>query len=567
MSGRSPTAGRRWGVAVGIGLLLAHAAVGWVLVQRLRGTPLAVEVRAGPAAPPGSPRPAVEARLPDGLRGRVAVAVDGVRLGGQPGDDGGAAWPAVAPGMHRIEWSVGYRGGFERRVGVTQLVGPYQDPAAPPCGLRLIVGQGFLDDGRGSPGTIADLVRRAVEAAMAGFDQWPIGRFRRVRSVEATWAALSDHPDKAARVRRLVERLQPAAEPGGYARVRLTLQFDNGAVSLEVLLVPALVGGQLRFAPSVAASIDLDRWIYRQAARLLDGDRFVSRVAQRELEATMVSALEAPPPLELGGGRQLRVDYCPRRPIAVASGIGAALPLAVTIAAGPGAIRPVALGEAAALSAPPRPSPAPLGLELDLDAVNALLHELWRSGLLDERLAAAGIEARFNRDPLVRQLLSVRLSDVRLALPPTASHDGAGFRLAAEATLTIIDGDGAAATRTPAHLHGVIGFDFAAAPASAGPRMHAAVRLAALSLTCEPRPGHLEPCYGDLVAAVRGRADALHGELTRLFTAILDDLLIQRDFTAPGQPAHFTVDAIAVDAAAAPPTGLLRVQLSGALRD
>ena len=66
----------------------------------------------------------------------------------------------------------------------------------------------------------------------------------------------------------------------------------------------------------------------------------------------------------------------------------------------------------------------------DEDALNALLYELWRSGYLDRRLAGAGLDRRFNDDPLVTELLSIRISPPRLALPPVIaaiSHSAVMF--------------------------------------------------------------------------------------------------------------------------------------------
>ncbi|HTL35150.1 MAG TPA: hypothetical protein VL326_18605, partial [Kofleriaceae bacterium] len=50
------------------------------------------------------------------------------------------------PGLVRKHWTKSYRGGFVRDVGVTQLVGPFQDPARPACTGRIVIGQTFLSD-------------------------------------------------------------------------------------------------------------------------------------------------------------------------------------------------------------------------------------------------------------------------------------------------------------------------------------------------------------------------------------------------------------------------------------
>ncbi len=151
-----------------------------------------------------------------------------------------------------------------------------------------------------------------------------------------------------------------------------------------------------------------------------------------------------------------------------------------------------------------------------------------------------------------------------LALPPTASPGsatGRSFTLAADADLTIRDG----ATETPAHAFATVGFDVTGGKAVGGDALVAQLTLGRLALTCEPKPGLLAPCYGDLVAEMAGRADALNGELTRLFTAKFDDIVLGKRVGTADTMADFKIQRAAVHASAAGHTALLRVDLYGAL--
>src|SRR5204862_85239 len=78
----------------------------------------------------------------------------------------------AGPGIHRVSWRTEHRGGFVDEVGAAQLVGPFQDPARPPCGIRLVVGQAFLDR------EVAPLVQSGIADAMKDFDQPLVGKLR-----------------------------------------------------------------------------------------------------------------------------------------------------------------------------------------------------------------------------------------------------------------------------------------------------------------------------------------------------------------------------------------------------
>src|SRR6185295_11667386 len=107
---------------------------------------------------------------------------------------------------------------------------------------------------------------------------------------------------------------------------------------------------------------------------------------------------------DLGDGHSLTFAYCDGPP-EILDSIAGALPFSVALGRVPG--NPAIL--------PPRRGPAlrtplltstELAIDLDVDAANALLYELWRTGYLDKQLAKAGLDHRFNSDPVVKEFLS-----------------------------------------------------------------------------------------------------------------------------------------------------------------
>ncbi len=134
------------------------------------------------------------------------------------------------------------------------------------------------------------------------------------------------------------------------------------------------------------------------------------------------------------------------------------------------------------------------------------------------------------------ELLAVRISAPRLALPPVLSprttSRGGTLRLAADARVTVADGT----THTVGRVWG--GLDFTFTPPALEP---VAVDLGALELACERTPTLLVPCYADLVAAIRDRGQAFHGELTRTFADLLADIFVERRLGGSGLPADLVI--------------------------
>jgi hypothetical protein len=524
--------------ALGAAIVAAHALGFAALAARCHRPALVVEL----AAPPAAPAPALDAAVPAGLADRIAITDD----------------PAgAAPGLHHRTWTVRYRGGIERAVGAAQLVGPFQPPGAARCTGRIVVGQRLLDDGHAGPGTIAAAMRATLEAELAGETIFPIGALHRIDHLALRWARLDAHPEDRALV---------GAAPTGYVRASATVVFDRVAVPIVVALIPEPAPGALRFRTAARAALAFDNRAVQWVSDKLGADALATRLARRQLDDALITALAPPPPFPLSGGQTLRFTYCDE-PVEIVDGGYAALPFGVAIERDPRdpRILPPALGHG------PRPAPratTTLALDLDLDALNALLYELWRGGWLDRQLATAGLDRRFNADPTVRQFLSLRLSPPTLRLPPVVSAVPGGLRLAAEARLAIHDG----ATTTAGRAWGALTFQLAAAspspsrsaPGAARSITEVAVDLGELALSCERTPTTLVPCYGDLVAAIRGRSREFHAALTQAFTQLLSDIFVGR-LTATSVPVDLVIHDASPSVTASAGNASVHLELAGAV--
>lgn len=397
--------------------------------------------------------------------------------------------------LARTRWRIRYRGGFVREVAATELTGPTQTPGA--CTGRIVLGQQLLDT------SIAPVVGSLIDAELRGESIFPVGDYRALEDLHLRWATLAAHPE---------DRAMVGAAPHGYVRVSATVAFDRVAVPIVVALVPD--GPGVHFRTAARAELSFDNRVFQWVSDRLGGDKLATRLARRQIDDVLVTTLAPPPPFDLDDHQQLQFTYC-TDPIEIAEGAYAALPFAVAFTGTPVHV---------ATRMPP-PTAEPLSIDLSVDALNALLFELWRTGWLDRRLADAGLDRRFNTDTTVTEYLSVRISPPHLALPPVVTPDGARLRLAADARLAIADG----ATTTTGRLYGALTFAF---PTS--------VDVGALELSCERTPSVLVPCYGDLVAALRDRGPDFHGALTEQFLRLLDAIFVDRHVA--GLPADVTIN-------------------------
>jgi hypothetical protein len=510
--------------AAGVLIVVAHALALPVLLRQCARPELIVTIDRGRAI------------VPAALMPRLTVEDDG----------------AIGPGLHHVRWTARYRGGFTRAVGAVSLVGPFQDPAARACTVRVAVGQRFLDDGHASPGTVAHTVVAAISGQLRGYHQWAVGSFRRVTGVTVAWAERWRRPGDLGLVR--------PTDGSGYVRATATIEFDRVEVPITVVMVPALHDGALRFDIRVRARLDFGNRVANWVSDELDGDDFATKLAREQIGEGLVAALGPPPPLALGGGRSLRFVYCGRAP-EVVDGAYASLPLAVEMTGptGPDRILPPAFGVPFA-HPPAPPASGTITLDLELDALNAILYELWRTGFLDDELARAGLDRRFNDDPTVQALLSLRLSPLHLSLPPVVSADARGLRLAAEAIVNLGDGG----DTTVGRIWGGLDFAFRTDPA---PAVGVVVALGPLELTCARGASALVPCYADLVAALRDRAGDLHGALTDTFTRTLTRIFVGQRVAQDDVPAALEIRGVRVTAFPAPPNALVRLDLDAAVAE
>jgi hypothetical protein len=396
--------------------------------------------------------------------------------------------------LARTRWRIRYRGGFVREVASTELAGPFQEPGA--CSGRVVVGQQLLDR------SIAPVVASLIDAELHGESIFPVGDYQKLKNLTLRWAQLAAHADDKAMV---------GDAPHGYVRVSAIVVFDRVEVPIVVALVPE--GAGVHFRVAARAELSFDNRAIQWVSDKIGGDKLASRLARRQIDDVLMTTLAPPPPFELDDHQQLQFTYC-ADPIEIAEGAYAALPFAVAFT-----------GQPVHIASPmPPPTAEPLSIDLSPDALNALLHELWRTGWLDRRLAEAGLDRRFNTDPTVTEYLSVRISPARLALPPVLTPDHGKLRLAADARITIADG----ATTTLGRVYGALTFAF---PAS--------VDVGALELSCERTPSVLIPCYGDLVAALRDRGPDFHGALTEQFLHLLDAIFVDRHLA--GLPADVMI--------------------------
>jgi len=443
----------------------------------------------------------------------------------------------VAHGADTVEhadgytrWSAHYRGGITRSVGLATIDSPRQDPSARACTGRVAVGQRLLDQ-------VAIEVARLLAEELRGESILGVGAFLRVDRFALRWAQLVAHPEDILLVR---------AAPHGYVRATGALVFERASIPLVVALVPEPAPGAHEVAFRIVGRADLsfDNTIVQWLSDKLGGDKLATRLARRHIDEALVTVLAPPPPFELPGGQLLEFAYCDGPPEIVDGGYGA---LPFTVVLGP------------SRELPPRRGPAPrapvaadasLAIDLDLDALDAILHELWRTGFLDRQLAP--LAEHFNADPTIAELLTVRIAPPRLALPPMVGVAPRGLALHADARVAISDGP----RTTTGRVWG--GLVFAFAPDRVAPL---AVDLGALELTCERTPTTLAPCYGDLVAAMRERGDEFHGELTRIFGELLRDVFVDRELAISGLPASIVIQSAQPSVTTSATNGSLRLDL------
>ena len=109
------------------------------------------------------------------------------------------------------------------------------------------------------------------------------------------------------------------------------------------------------------------------------------------------------------------------------------------------------------------------------------------------------------------------------------------FSLALEAKITLKDGG----LRTPARLFGRVGFGLGERP---GAGLLAALSVDDLQLTCTPSTSVLEPCYGAIVSAVRGRTSELFEPVSAYLGEALGQWTQQRRWDIGGGNGTFAIE-------------------------
>ncbi|CAN5317335.1 hypothetical protein BH11MYX1_BH11MYX1_18300 [soil metagenome] len=480
--------------AVGIAIVAVHAIAFVAASQHLSGHELVVEV----SSPLASPVLTLAGTVPAAIRSRVVETVDG-----------------RGPGIRRERWRVAYRGGHARQVGASQLVGPFQDQQA--CSGRVVVGQAMLDQ-------VAVAMREMLDQQLRGEEVFPIGAYQKLEAFELQWAQFAFHPLDAG--------LLGAGAPHGYVRATARIVFDRVTVPLILVAIPEQSprpgsDQQLHFRVEARAAVEVgNRALQWLNSHVELASRLATRIANHEIDAMLVTALAPPPPFELDRDQALAFTFC-KDPVEIVNRAYGALPFAVRLGRAPPGIMPPHF--VAPHTAPV--APTALAIDLDVDALNALFFELWRTGWLDKRLAEVGLEKRFNTDPTVTEFLTVRLSPLRLALPPVISPASDHLELAADARVNLADGG-----TTVGRVFGSLQFRFSG--------MKANIKLGALELACERSPTTLVPCYADLVAALADRGGEFEGALTDAFTALLNSIFVDRALGVGDLPGTLAIHGV-----------------------
>jgi len=448
------------------------------------------------------------------------------------------------PGLQRLRWAIERRGGQVESVTATQLVGPFIDPQKPACTGRVVVGQALLQN------SAVALVTKLADENLRGTGAFGIGDYRSLGGMTLTWAQLGKHPDDRS-------LLPSGSKPErGYLRIAFDVHFDRVTVPMVLALVPELHNGELSTAIYSRAKLEFGNRVLQWASDKLGGDRLATKLARKELSQFVLSALAPPPPVPLPGGGTLRFTYCDQ-PLQIVDSAYAALPMAVVITPLPSAptVLPPTFGPT---TWAPVPATTTLALDLSLDGLNSVLFECWRHGLLDRVLADAKIDQAFNNDELVREFLTVRISPLRLALPPVAQVRAGALVLGTEAALSIADTDRAAPLLGHAWSQISLQFDASAKLPHAS--------LQQLALTCEPTPGHLEACYPLLAQAVGNRTTQFDQSLTNALATTLNQLFTGTELTSPDVPGSLVLGELSMQATVTEANAALRLNLAAALR-
>jgi hypothetical protein len=467
-------------------------------------------------------------------------------------------WEAKGPGLVRKRWSISRRGNQQESVAATQLVGPFQDPSNPPCSGRVVVGQQMLQSTNA-----ATVLMQIAQQNLAGLNILGAGNFKQVSDITLQWAQLSLHPEDKALL---------GNEGNAYLRAGMVIVFDRVSVPLTLALMPTVTKGKLSVRVKAKASLDFGNRALQWVSDKIGGNRIATMFARKEIDAVLLQVLTPPPPVELPGGGTLSFDFCDQ-PLLIVDNQFASLPMSVKLTGIGGA--PMILPPRFPVIEFPTQAPAQgLAIDLDLNAINAILFECWRQGLLDRSIADAHLDEQFNQDPLVQEFLTVRISAPRLALPPVLSVVDGSLQLGVETLLTISDPPlttighaWASMSLTAAPLPSVrLVRSISGAPlGSPASPILPFVGLQQLALTCETTPGLLSSCYPLLSQAVAARAPQFNEILTTALGTTLQQLFAGNTLTAPGAPAALRINDVGVSTQIGSNNAVVRLSLATTL--
>ena len=135
---------------------------------------------------------------------------------------------------------------------------------------------------------------------------------------------------------RLLDARSYAVGPS--LRASVTLVFERGSVDVEIATTSRFVKGELRLEAVVAARAFGRRAIDKAFVTLFRGSKMaVRRAAAAAVQAlaALQDALRLPPPIDLGGGKLLRLAYCTERPMEIRERLVATIPMRVVLERAP----------------------------------------------------------------------------------------------------------------------------------------------------------------------------------------------------------------------------------------
>lgn len=476
----------------------------------------------------------------------VATTASGVALPPTTANDDGPG------GMRRFRASARFGARAPMVIDVPQVVGPFQDVSALPCAVRVTVPPAFIDDGVATtaaatagtrPATVAAMVHYLLEKELSGQAFWPLGE---VVSIGRVTIELGDGTSSGADLDKLAAvaaaRVNAPADVGSLG-VRVTIALGRARIPIRVAVVPYPSDGQLAFAIELRAEIDFDYRVLNWAADLAGADKQLTKIIRKAFDEAIGTVL-APPPALAFGAHSIDLVYCEQDPVRIRADTGISVRFAVPFTQGKSAQAPVQIdGDLAPTPASGSTSPAAVetSIDVNLDALNALLYEGWRTGTLDRELAAAKIVDAFNDHPLVQSLLSVRALALELELPPILGRGVSKDTLEVAVASTVQLGDDG--RRTTGRLVGAATIAARTPQFSGSAESLLEVEVAHASFSCEREVSRWRPCYSLITSAALDNASAIGDAISAALSSWLRELFVdQRILVTPGDDALSIAD-------------------------